>query len=235
MMKKGTKALLLSFCAVVLVVGSVLGTMAYLTDNDTVTNTFTVGKVDIDLKETQVKTDGTVADPTASNPPMTDEGNAYHLIPGHTYKKDPTVTVKAGSESAYIKMTVTVNFASELDKIVKESGKSLAEILTGYDSTKWTLKSNTEDKTNNTRTYEFWYCTTVAGEKDGTAQDVVLEPLFTNIVVPGSVTNEDLAKLYTLNDDDSIKDKMEIVVKAYAMQADGFDTAEDAWAAFPTT
>ena len=43
--KKAKKVVALLLCAVLLVVGSVTGTMAYLTANDTVTNTFTVGKV----------------------------------------------------------------------------------------------------------------------------------------------------------------------------------------------
>ena len=41
-MKTRSKALLLTLCAVLLVAASVLGTMAYLTSTDEVTNTFTV-------------------------------------------------------------------------------------------------------------------------------------------------------------------------------------------------
>ena len=48
-MKNGKKALLLAACAVLLVVATIFGTVAYLTDKDTVNNTFTVGKVDIKL------------------------------------------------------------------------------------------------------------------------------------------------------------------------------------------
>lgn len=44
-MKTRSKALLLTLCAVLLVAASVLGTMAYLTSTDEVTNTFTVGQV----------------------------------------------------------------------------------------------------------------------------------------------------------------------------------------------
>ena len=58
-MKTKRKALLLSLCAVLLVVASVMGTMAYLTSTDTVTNTFTVGNVQIKLDEAAVNPDGT--------------------------------------------------------------------------------------------------------------------------------------------------------------------------------
>ena len=56
-MKKAKKALALVLCAVLLVAGSVMGTMAYLTSKDEVVNTFTVGKVGITLDEEDVDDD----------------------------------------------------------------------------------------------------------------------------------------------------------------------------------
>ena len=50
-MKTKSKALLLTLCAVLLVTASVLGTMAYLTSQDQVVNTFTVGSVAIKLED----------------------------------------------------------------------------------------------------------------------------------------------------------------------------------------
>ena len=96
-MKKKTKALMLVLCAVLLVTASVLGTMAYLTSTDKVVNTFTVGKVAITLDEAKVDSDG-----TAVTPAERVKGNAYHLLPGHTYTKDPTVHVQANSEDSFI-------------------------------------------------------------------------------------------------------------------------------------
>lgn len=96
-MKTRSKALVLTLCAVLLVVATVMGTMAYLTSTDTVTNTFTVGKVAITLDEAKVNTDGTLV----ANADRVKE-NAYKLIPGHSYTKDPTVHVAADSEDSYI-------------------------------------------------------------------------------------------------------------------------------------
>ena len=93
-MKNKNKALLLVLCAVMLVVGTVFATLAYLTDTDTATNTFTVGNVGLSLDEAEVNQDGTVKSDKRV------QENAYHLLPGHTYIKDPTVTVEAGSEDA---------------------------------------------------------------------------------------------------------------------------------------
>ena len=81
-MKKMTKGLILVLCAAVLVAGSVMGTLAWLTAQDTITNTFTVGNISITLTETT--------------------GDTYKLVPGETVAKNPTVTVNAGSEECYL-------------------------------------------------------------------------------------------------------------------------------------
>ena len=76
-MKTTKKALLFTFCAVLLVVASVLGTMAYLTSSETVTNTFTVGNVKITLDEAKVNLDGTYV---TNKDDRTEDGNKYHLL-----------------------------------------------------------------------------------------------------------------------------------------------------------
>lgn len=88
-MKNARKVLLLVLCLVLVVSATVMGTLAYLTDQTAeVKNTFTVGKVDIDLYETK---DGEHV-----------MANQYQLIPGAKYTKDPTVEVKADSEDCYL-------------------------------------------------------------------------------------------------------------------------------------
>ena len=74
-MKTGNKILLwcLGFVAVAAI--SVAGTLAYLTDQDSVVNTFTVGKVQITLDETKVNSDGTVVEGAERV-----RENEYHLI-----------------------------------------------------------------------------------------------------------------------------------------------------------
>ena len=212
-MKTRSKALLLTLCAVVLVIATVFGTMAYLTSTDEVVNTFTVGSVKITLDEAKVTTDGKPVEDAERV-----KANAYHLLPGHTYNKDPMVTVLSGSESSYIKMTVTFSKANELDDIFAPDGANLISIFNNYDSTNWIYKGNTKDDTANTRTYEFWYKETVSAPD----ADVALDALFDSITVPGEITNEQLATI----------EGMTITVNAYAIQADGFANAEAAWNAF---
>lgn len=89
------KKKLTTVLAIVLVVAlSVAGTYAYLTaQTDTITNTFTVGHVKIDLTETF----NTDADNDGTN-----DCWKMQLIPGTSAVKDPTVTVKANSEKCYL-------------------------------------------------------------------------------------------------------------------------------------
>ena len=198
---------------VLVAVASVLGTLAYLTSTDTVKNTFTVGKVNITLDEAEVDMNG-----VAVTPAKRVKKNEYKLMPGHTYTKDPMVTVLAGSEPSYIKMTVTFSKANELDAIFAPTGADLTSIFKGYDSANWIAKGNTKDAAANTRTYEFWYKETVGAP----TADVALDALFDSITIPGEITQ---AQLETIKD-------MTITVTAYAIQADGFANADAAWAKF---
>ncbi len=210
------KKKLMTVLALVLVIAmSVAGTYAYLTSTDEVVNTFTVGNVAIKLDEAKANPDGSLYD----NGVTRVKANSYKLLPGHEYNKDPMVTVLKGSESSYVKMTVTFSNASQLDAIFAPNGADMTSIFNGYDSTNWVLKNVTKDTSANTRTYVFWYKETV----EALNGDVALDALFDSITVPGNITNAQLA---------TIKD-MTITVNAYAIQADGFNTPEAAWAAYP--
>lgn len=92
-MKKNSKKMVALLLALCLLIGGVVGgTIAYLVDKtDPVVNTFTTSDVDITLGET-----------------TTD----YKMVPGATIAKDPTVTVKAGSEACYVfvKVEKSTNF-----------------------------------------------------------------------------------------------------------------------------
>ena len=207
------KTLTVIIALVLVVVMSVAGTVAYLTSSDTVTNTFSVGNVQIKLDEAQAKADGTLIEGAERV-----KANSYKLLPGHTYAKDPMVTVLNGSESSYIKMTVTFSKANELDAIFDPDGATLTTIFNGYDISNWTYKGNTKNAAENTRTYEFWYKEAVAAP-DG---NVALDALFDSITVPGSITNEQLKTI----------EGMTITVNAYAIQADGFTDDADAWSKY---
>ncbi len=210
---KNKKTLLIVLCAALLVCATIVGTLAYLTDRDTVTNTFTVGDVQITLDEAKVNEKGEAVEPAER---VTE--NNYHLIPGKTYDKDPTMTVEKGSEDAYARMRVTINKLAALDAIFAPEGADLTEIFLGT-SEDWVYYGETE--TDDAITYEFRYKKIV--EKSDADQE--LPALFTQIQMPGFVTGEQLATLYD-------NDALTITVVGDAIQAETFENADDAWAAF---
>lgn len=121
-MRTKTKALVLALCAVLLVVTTVFVTMAFLTSEDSVQNTFTVGEVTISLDELDVDdsdNDGSTTD--------RDKANEYKLIPGKTYTKDPTIHVGAKSEPCYLFVKVEnglVNAEADGNTTIAEQMKS---------------------------------------------------------------------------------------------------------------
>ena len=214
------------------------GVLAYLTSTASVTNTFTVGNVDITLDEAVADSEGNPVDENGNpvdnveDAVRTDEGNKYHLIPGQTYVKDPTVTVKAKSEESYVRMILTVTNKTAVDAIIAAEKNGLtdyADLFAGWDEEKWLYEGFVTDA--DTISFEFRYFEKVDGfEDDGTEADKVLEPLFKELVVPEFLNNDELAALQAC----------EVIVDGHAIQAVGFEaddaaglTAEDvAWAGF---
>ena len=180
--KKILMALAIACCAILLVVGSVAATVAYLTSTDTVTNTFTVGNVAITLDEADVDVDGEKIEGAARV-----KENEYKLIPNHTYTKDPTIHVADSSEDCYIFFEV-VNGLGE-------------DATLNIDAANWTRIG-----TSNVYYYK---------EVATAGHDYVV---FTQFTVSGTAEVANYADA-------------EIVVTAYAVQADGFTTAEAAWTA----
>ncbi len=208
---KKSKVLITTLCAVLLVAVSVLGTLAYLTSRDEVVNTFTVGKVNITLDEADVNEDGTVI-----NGADRVKENNYHLIPGQTYVKDPTLTVKAKSEESYVRMLLTINCADAFDVIYAPNKADLTTIFNGYNAENWVYEAVT--RANDTLTYEFRYKEIVANSDS----DTILDALFDSITIPGAFDSRDMASIADL----------EIKVIGHAIQATGFANEDAAWTAF---
>ncbi len=89
-MKKTTKIVALALAFVLVVVIAIGATVAYLTaTSGPITNTFTVGKIEITLTESDNLT--------------------FKIVPGATNAKDPTITVLNGSEKCYVYALVENN------------------------------------------------------------------------------------------------------------------------------
>ena len=197
---KKSKAILMVVCAMLLVAASVMGTLAYLTSQASVTNTFSVGKVVINMDEADVDEYGTILNKPDGTAFPRVTTNDYKLVPGHNYFKDPTIHVQPQSENCWVFAKIenglgtdaTLNMNDDFIQLVVD-GKNVEGV--------------------------YYYETVV--NYSATVTDLVV---FTDFTF-GQNANPETYK------------NANIKVTGYAIQADGFGTAEAAWKAsgFGTT
>ena len=192
-MKK--KILLVGLLVVLVAAVSVGLTVAFLSSQSAVTNTFTVGDVAITLDEAKVDENGVKIEGANR---VTE--NTYKLIPGHSYTKDPQIHVGASSEDCYLFVKVEDGLAAI------EADQTIAAQLTANN---WKAVSGVANV----------YVYAVGSD----AKTIVAKNA--NINVFGS---------FTLKGDANTADyaSAKIIVTAYAIQADGFKDAADAWSHF---
>lgn len=210
-MKTAKKAILLVLCAALLMTASVMGTLAYLQmSTKTVTNTFTAGKVAITLTELKMNADGLTVGSERVDVTNVDGTNNYKLIPGHTYTKDPLVTVVAESEACYVFVKV-VNGIENIE-ILEADGDTIKEQMQTHG---WVALDGVAS---------VYYKTVSESE----AKAGISLPVFDTFTIASNVTG---AMLETYKNNT-------ITITAYAVQAEGFDdisgngtAADEAWAA----
>ena len=163
------KKKIISLCLVAaLAVVAIAGTsLAYFTDKDAKTNTFTLGNVDIELTEKNWAT------PAAA-------------VPDVEYAKDPVVT-NIGANDAWIRVDVTLSDAAAFTAAAaRHQITDLATIFADHDETKWTLAGTpVYDKETDTLTYSYYYNTVLS-------VDASTEPLFTSVTIPAVFDNDDM-------------------------------------------
>lgn len=203
-MKTRTKVALTVLCALLLVTVSILGTLAYLTSKtDTVTNTFTVGKVSITLDEQTLNADGTVKEATRVT-----ENKGLILVPGQEYKKDPTIHVAANSEDSYVFVKITNNLAG-VEVADAAEAPTIAEQLAEKG---WTQLTNNDVPVDGVYYYTDGYTKTAT---------VVNIPVFDEFNVDPAKKAEDLAAF----------EKKTIEIVGYAIQKANVTDVNAAWAA----
>ena len=213
MTKKRFVAILL--CVTLVALAAIGATFAYLTDTKTVDNTFTMGNVAIKLDETNVN------DPTGDRV----TSNAYSVYPGAVVTKDPIVH-NTGKNAAYIRATVNVSNWMNLCAAYypdfkytfgQEGYKAALNRLVGELGEGWSVVGVEAGDTFTIGQFDakfiLKYEGTLAAGADATA-------MFQTVTIPAGI---DIANT------DSFK---EVKVVAQAIQADGFDTWEDAFAAY---
>ena len=200
-MKKSSKALLLVLCAAMLVTASVMGTLAYLTSTTgTIDNTFTVGNVEITLLETKVDEYGEAL--TGNDAGTTNAGQPYKMVPGHTYTKDPTITITAKSEPCWLFVKVEngiAKYEATTNTIAAQLSANGWTALNGVTDVYYHDIVDVNENQDPIKVFEEFTIADKANEVQGWS----------------SVTS----------------DNTKVSVTAYAIQSDGMPTASDAWTA----
>ena len=147
------KILALVLCVAMLAIAVVGGTLAYFTDTDAKTNTFTVGNVDITLTEPGWDATG--------------EAEAEDAYPGEPLAKDPTVK-NVGKNPCFVRISVT-----ELDQFVAEYG---AEAMIDY-RTDYVVGEISEDWTLYTDGYFYYNGVLAVGETTDALFDQIVIPV----------------------------------------------------------
>lgn len=234
---KTKKKVLVIAAAALLLIGSVLGTMAWLHDKDTEpAQVFTVGDIGIDLTYSALD-----AKVVGTDNPADDV-----LVPNKTYTLNPTITVDADSEECYIRIFVKINGWSAFQSVLRDettldkffstvdtSKKVNAEgyYTTTFDSTNWEdehAKLDTVLKADDDGIFEFRYKTTVAKSADATE----LAKTFTKVTLPYYLNNDDIDTLIAANF--SIEFEAQAIQADYIAEYDDVDgiNEDDAWMAF---
>lgn len=207
------------------------GTLAYLTDSDKKTNTFTMGNIDISLAE----------------PHWDDTTDGKGLVPGSTLVKDPIVTAAAGNSYMRVKAefydtsvtpAVLITDTARINKIlstlytdtsydaatgtagtniVEGTGYSAASLAAyaGVNKTDFTFDAA---RTANAGIRYYNYTAGTGIFQAGTSPKTVL---FTNVVIPTDFKAADTALLGSYS----------ISLTAEAIQSDGFANAAAAFTA----
>lgn len=222
------KIITLALVAIVAITAIASASLAYFTDTKTADNTFMMGNVKITLDEAPVNEEGKATDGNRVT------GNDYGIdavYPGATLDKDPTVH-NVGKNPAYIRATINVSdwrnicaaFYPEYDKHFMEEGyEQSLMLLVDELGEGWSIVGVTAGDTFALGALDakfvLKYDGVLAAGEDTT-------PMFRHVMIPTSVgeSNGYATPLF-----DSFK---EIKITAQAIQANGFDSWEAAFAAF---
>lgn len=202
---------------VLLLVVAVGGAIAYFTDTDTKTNTFTIGNVDISLTE---KDWDALAD--ANNNGIHDV--AEDMMPGESVTKDPTINNLSTKNPAYVFAKVEVPCTT----IVAPATTS-EELFTYTTNAGWTeLSSAVACTSGGTATHVYYYgtggtLTALAKAADASTPTPTSNPVFSSVTLRS-----------TLKGNEGLTGNKNIVVTGYGIQTEGLTSTApaDVWGNF---
>ena len=235
---------------------SVLGTLAYLTDTKTATNTFTVGNVSIKLLESSLHREnaGVANGQTSTSELWSDvdkegSGNTSKYKAGDTFYTDAQIEANAAE---YKCDKVKLNPGQSYHKMpyVKNTGVNNAyiriRVMIPADLDTAILNSSMYTSTAlNNKEFTMAYDNSGTVDRDGIKYNVYtftrIDPLaageltywnvWGTVHMDTDVTNEELGNLFGAGKPYA-DGTFPVLVEADAIQADGFANADEAWKAF---
>lgn len=225
MEKKQTRKKKLLAAIALIAILSISGILAYMTDHETANNLFTVGKVDFNLYESAW--DGELPDGTylATDSNALGISQAEDIYAGKTIPKNPAIKNNSKND-AYVRMTVKVPVAyvitADDDGNLTNGGEPRDTELFTYElNPDCGMKLTPGQPTEEDGSYVYEYMYTGDGWREipvPAGQDI--PPLFDSVSfanVVGGQVDENTEFLY---------------VDFKAIQSGGFDSPEEAWAAY---
>lgn len=253
-MKKKITAIFL--CVALVAIAVVGASLAYFTDTDSAKNTFTVGNVKIELLESSLHRENAgVANEATSDSELWSDvrmegsnntskykaGDSFYtddqikanaaqykcenvkLNPGQSYHKMPYV-VNTGANDAYIR--IRVMFPADLDTAILNSSMYTTTALNNKEFTMNYDDTGTVDRDG--IKYNVYTFTRIDPLKSG---EMTYWNVWGTVHMDSDVTNEEIAGLF--GEGKAYADgTFPVLVEADAIQADGFNDAAAAFAAF---
>lgn len=202
------KKKIIAATAILLLTFIVGGAVAYFTDVETVTNTFTIGSVKISLTEPAWEA---LADSDQNGK----KDAAENMMYGDTVAKNPIITNISPSNSAYVFATVEIPCTSN------ETHKEVFSL--GTIGSGWTLMSAgtcTENATSHkysaTKIFNYGTSSSMTALEASEATSAVFNTISLSSAIDGS--------------EEGLTGDLDVVVTGYAIQVDGIETP-----AVPTT
>lgn len=232
--KKWKNKLKAAAATALIVLLSLGGTLAYMTDYEAAENRFTVGSVDFNLYERNwdgERPDGTYATSSDASSSNASSSNALgieqarHMYAGMEIPKDPAIKNNSKND-AYVRMTVKIPVAEIVtaakDGTLNAGGQAVETELFTYElnpESGMRLLSDIPVREGNSYVYEYIY--TGGGREEipvPAGHDIL--PLFHSVTFANIVGGE-------------LSESTEFIhVDFKAIQSGGFDSPEEAWAAY---
>lgn len=174
--KRNKKNVVIVILALLIVSIITVGTVSWLTKTSSITNTFTVGTIEV---PTTSPTDSSVTINIDGNiyEPSWDANEEHKLIPGVSFKKDPYVGIGKGSEDSAVYVYVENNF----------SNKVYFSLNNGWEAVDADNGSETDTYTSGL----FKYTSGLVGNNESDTWTTT--PLFSNVVVADDAEISDLS------------------------------------------